>query len=87
MKIHLFLINHNEYIYLQRYPEYYEHISDAIDLKTIGTKIQNEEYGQLSDLEEDLIKMTKNAMLFNEPGSQGGNSIDFEERGQLPGHF
>lgn len=54
----------------QRYPEYYEHISDAIDLKTIGTKIQNGEYELLLELEEDLIKMTKNAMLFNEPGSQ-----------------
>ena len=57
-------------IAFQRYPEYYEHISDAIDLKTIGTKIQNGEYEHLPELEDDLIKMTKNAMLFNEPGSQ-----------------
>jgi hypothetical protein len=54
----------------KRYPEYYEHITDAIDLKTIGTKIQNNDYESITDLEEDLVKLTKNAMHFNEPGSQ-----------------
>ncbi len=54
----------------KRYPEYYAHISDAIDLKIIGSKIQGGDYESLSDLEADLLKLAKNAMLFNEPGSQ-----------------
>ena len=42
----------------------------AVEQWDIGTKIQNGEYEHLPELEDDLIKMTKNAMLFNEPGSQ-----------------
>lgn len=41
-----------------------------MDLKTIASHIQNNEYKSLSELEDDLQTMTKNAMLFNEPGSQ-----------------
>jgi hypothetical protein len=36
----------------------------------IATKIQNNDYCSLSELEKDLLLMTKNACLFNEPGSQ-----------------
>lgn len=35
----------------------------------VATKIQNETYKSVSELEEDLQKMCKNAMQFNEPGS------------------
>jgi protein polybromo-1 len=52
------------------YPEYYDVISDPIDLKTIGQKIQENEYKSLSELEKDLLLLIKNAKLFNEPGSQ-----------------
>lgn len=52
------------------YPEYYDVISDPIDLKTIGQKIQENEYKSLNELEKDLLLMIKNAKLFNEPGSQ-----------------
>ncbi|KAF4526534.1 hypothetical protein B566_EDAN005901 [Ephemera danica] len=54
----------------KRYPEYYEVIDNPIDLKIIATRIQRAQYSSLSDLERDLLLMTKNACTFNEPGSQ-----------------
>ena len=54
----------------KKYPEYYDVIESPIDLKMIATKIQNNDYGGLLELEKDLLLMTKNACLFNEPGSQ-----------------
>lgn len=54
----------------KRYPEYYEVIESPIDLRMIATKIQNNSYTSLNDMEKDLLMMTKNACLFNEPGSQ-----------------
>jgi protein polybromo-1 len=54
----------------KKYPEYYEVIESPVDLKMIATKIQNNDYCSLSELEKDLLLMTKNACLFNEPGSQ-----------------
>lgn len=53
----------------KRYPEYYEVIEQPIDLKLIATKIQNGIYSHLNELERDLLLMTKNACLFNEPTS------------------
>ncbi|XP_071747463.1 protein polybromo-1-like [Lepeophtheirus salmonis] len=52
------------------YPGYYEVIKDPIDLKTIATKMQEHAYGSIVELEEDFLLMCKNAMTFNEPGSQ-----------------
>lgn len=54
----------------KKYPEYYEIIENPIDLKSIATKIQTNEYSSLLEMERDLLIMTKNACLFNEPGSQ-----------------
>lgn len=54
----------------KRYPEYYEVIENPIDLKMIATKIQHNKYAALNDLEKDLLQLTRNATLFNEPGSQ-----------------
>ncbi|CAG2061248.1 unnamed protein product [Timema podura] len=54
----------------KRYPEYYEVIENPVDLKIIATKIQQNKYTTLSEMEKDLLQMTKNACLFNEPGSQ-----------------
>ncbi|KAK9745833.1 BAH domain [Popillia japonica] len=54
----------------KKYPEYYEIIENPIDLKSIATKIQNNDYNSLLEMERDLLIMTKNACLFNEPGSQ-----------------
>ncbi|GFG36133.1 hypothetical protein Cfor_02751 [Coptotermes formosanus] len=54
----------------KRYPEYYEVIENPVDLKMIATKIQQSQYASLGELEKDLLQMTRNACLFNEPGSQ-----------------
>lgn len=54
----------------KKYPEYYEVIEFPIDLKMIATRIQNNDYCSLAELEKDLLVMCKNACLFNEPGSQ-----------------
>lgn len=52
------------------YPEYYQVIDHPIDLKFIASKIQTNAYTSLSEMEKDLLQMTKNACIFNEPGSQ-----------------
>lgn len=51
------------------YPDYYSIIEIPIDLKMIATKIQNQEYENLDDMERDLLLMVKNACSYNEPGS------------------
>lgn len=54
----------------KHYPEYYAVIDHPIDLKFIANKIQTNAYTSLNDMEKDLLQMAKNAMTFNEPGSQ-----------------
>lgn len=54
----------------REYPDYYDIIEHPIDLKFIATKIQTNAYNTLADMEKDLLQMTKNACIFNEPGSQ-----------------
>lgn len=54
----------------KQYPDYYDIIEHPIDLKFIATKIQTNAYISLSEMEKDLLQMTKNACMFNEPGSQ-----------------
>lgn len=54
----------------REYPDYYEIIEHPIDLKFIATKIQTNAYLSLAEMEKDLLQMTKNACIFNEPGSQ-----------------
>lgn len=52
------------------YPDYYEVVTDPIDLKQIASKIQSQEYTSLNDLEKDLLLMIRNAKSYNAPGSQ-----------------
>jgi protein polybromo-1 len=52
------------------YPDYYDVIEHPIDLKFIANKIQTNAYTCISDMEKDVLQMTKNACTFNEPGSQ-----------------
>lgn len=52
------------------YPDYYEVVSEPIDLKTIASRIQQNEYTTLGDLEKDLLLMINNAKKYNAPGSQ-----------------
>ena len=54
----------------KRYPEYYKVITEPIDLKIIATKIVENKYANMNQLEDDIGQMCKNAQLFNEPGSQ-----------------
>ena len=54
----------------KRYPEYYKVIKEPIDLKIIATNIVDNKYTNLTELEEDIQTMCKNAQMFNEPGSQ-----------------
>lgn len=54
----------------REYPDYYDIIEHPIDLKFIATKIQTNAYITLAEMEKDLLQMTKNACIFNEPGSQ-----------------
>ena len=52
------------------YPDYYEIITDPIDLKMIASKIQQNEYPSLNELDNDLQLMIRNAKTYNAPGSQ-----------------
>ncbi|GFS20715.1 protein polybromo-1 [Elysia marginata] len=52
-----------------KYPQYYEVIQNPVDLKMIATKIQQNRFKSLDDLERDLLLMVKNAKAFNEPKS------------------
>merc|ERR1712142_68312 len=54
----------------KRYPEYYEHIAEPMDLKTVAEKIQKGQYKEITELEKDLQLIFSNARSFNEPGSQ-----------------
>lgn len=54
----------------KQYPEYYDVIKSPIDLRMVAAKVQNCDYATAADMERDLLAMTKNACLFNEPGSQ-----------------
>jgi len=54
----------------KRYPEYYKVITEPIDLKIIAGKIVDNKYEDLTQLEDDIGQMCKNAQMFNEPGSQ-----------------
>lgn len=52
------------------YPDYYEIVTEPIDLKIIAERIQAQEYASLNDLEKDLGLVVRNAKTYNAPGSQ-----------------
>ncbi|KAK4299042.1 hypothetical protein Pmani_003145 [Petrolisthes manimaculis] len=54
----------------QKYPDYYQLITNPLDLKMIGQRIQTSQYRSVEDLEEDLSLIFTNACAFNEPGSR-----------------
>ena len=54
----------------RRYPEYFEVITEPMDLKMIAEKIQKNKYKEIGELEKDLQTIFTNARSFNEPGSQ-----------------
>ncbi|XP_019875742.2 protein polybromo-1 isoform X3 [Aethina tumida] len=54
----------------KRYPDYYEVVETPIDLRMVADKMHHKKYNLLVEMERDLLLMTKNACLYNEPGSQ-----------------
>jgi len=54
----------------EEYPEYYQVIKDPIDLRAIDTKIKENSYNSLVEMERDFHTMVRNAHTFNERGSQ-----------------
>ncbi|CAH0559025.1 unnamed protein product [Brassicogethes aeneus] len=54
----------------KKYPDYYEVVEVPIDLRMISNKMASRKYNFLAEMERDLLLMTKNACLYNEPGSQ-----------------
>merc|ERR1712155_299915 len=54
----------------RRYPEYFEVITEPMDLKMVAEKIQKNKYKEIAELEKDLQLIFTNARTFNEPGSQ-----------------
>ncbi|CAH1119196.1 unnamed protein product [Phaedon cochleariae] len=54
----------------KKYPDYYEVVEQPVDLKMVATKVQNNKYNHIVEMERDLLLMCKNACLYNDPGSQ-----------------
>lgn len=51
-------------------PDYYRLIKSPMDLKTIGTKIKNQDYRSIDAFEADCLLLVKNAMTYNQEGSE-----------------
>lgn len=54
----------------QVYPQYYEVITNPIDLRMIAQRILNGTYHTFGEVERDFVQMGRNAKHFNEPRSQ-----------------
>ena len=51
------------------YPDYYETITNPIDMKTIAKRVRQGTYKTLKQMEADFILMTENAKRYNAPKS------------------
>ena len=58
------------FITKQEYPEYYEVISEPIDLKLIGIRMRDKYYQSRDAFTRDLFKMLENCRKFNTPSSE-----------------
>nr|CDS33407.1 polybromo 1 [Hymenolepis microstoma] len=54
----------------QVYPQYYEVITNPIDLRMISQRIISGFYHTFGEIEHDFVQMARNAKHFNEPKSQ-----------------
>ncbi|VDL60867.1 unnamed protein product [Hymenolepis diminuta] len=54
----------------QVYPQYYEVITNPIDLRMIAQRIIGGSYHTFGEIEHDFVQMARNAKHFNEPKSQ-----------------
>ncbi len=52
------------------YPQYYEVISNPVDLRMIAQRILADQYHTFGEIERDFALMARNAKHFNEPKSQ-----------------
>uniref|UniRef100_A0A672N6T1 Protein polybromo-1 n=1 Tax=Sinocyclocheilus grahami TaxID=75366 RepID=A0A672N6T1_SINGR len=52
------------------YPDYYAVIKEPIDLRTVAQRVQAGHYKSISAMAKDVDILTKNAKMYNEPGSQ-----------------
>jgi len=57
------------WIIFQKYIDYYQVITEPIDLRIIAQKIKSQTYQSLDDMLKDLMLMIQNAKCFNKPGS------------------
>ncbi|KAG8556781.1 hypothetical protein GDO81_018204 [Engystomops pustulosus] len=53
----------------KKYPDYYQQIKNPISLQQIRTKLKNQDYDSLDQLEADLNVMFENAKRYNVPNS------------------
>ncbi|KAM3914472.1 protein polybromo-1 isoform 6-T6 [Leptodactylus fuscus] len=53
----------------KKYPDYYQQIKNPIALQQIRTKLKNQDYDSLDQLETDLNMMFENAKRYNVPNS------------------
>uniref|UniRef100_A0A6I8SE42 Protein polybromo-1 n=1 Tax=Xenopus tropicalis TaxID=8364 RepID=A0A6I8SE42_XENTR len=53
----------------KKYPDYYQQIKSPVSLQQIRTKLKNQEYDGLDQLESDLNVMFENAKRYNVPNS------------------
>eukprot|EP00080_Pristionchus_pacificus_P000461 PDM60481.1 athp-2 [Pristionchus pacificus] len=51
-------------------PDYYDVIKNPMDLQTMVTKIKNNTYDALEEVQEDLDQMITNCKVYNEDGSE-----------------
>ncbi|KAL1417017.1 hypothetical protein MTO96_027223 [Rhipicephalus appendiculatus] len=62
------------------YPDYYEVITNPIDMKTIHENVKNNKYSSEESMVTDLKLMFSNCRLYNEEGSQIYRDADTLER-------
>ncbi|XP_069823227.1 protein polybromo-1 isoform X6 [Dendropsophus ebraccatus] len=53
----------------KKYPDYYQQIKNPVSLQQIRTKLKNQDYDSLDQLEADLNVMFENAKRYNVPNS------------------
>lgn len=53
------------------YPDYYQVITEPMDMRIIDNKITNNLYPNIEEMMRDVVLMFKNAKQYNEPNSQG----------------
>jgi histone acetyltransferase len=61
-------------------PHYYQAIAHPMDLATMDTKLESEQYGDIKAFAEDLFLVVKNCRLFNDPDTTYYKNADMLEK-------